>query len=250
MHFTIRDIELSRLTKAVEKLKKDGLIKNQAQIAEDLGYKRVQTISDLITGVTPLTTKFVKAFCMKYDVNEDWLITGVGRFYFIGDAEIKESKPKEVIALGKNPNMRLKPEDYAAAYGDWPGLPMYNVPITASFIETYRDEKAIHPQYYLHDPRFKDCNFGAIITGDSMHSEIRHGDFVVCKEIEDRRFIVYGDIYYVVASNGLETCKYINADVNPENVLLVPRNESISSSPIPKEMIDRLYKVKGIVRGY
>ena len=109
-----------------------------------------------------------------------------------------------------------------------------------------------------------------------MHPEIRHGDIVTCKFIEDKTFIVFGDIYYVVASNGLETCKYIQRvksisegaerrgkgsakysryDENDivyddSQVLLVPYNNSIDPSPILKKMIDRLYKVRGIVRGY
>jgi len=163
----------------------------------------------------------------------------------------KLSTKKEIIPLGKQVPLRLTADQYSEAFGDWQGLPMYNTPITASFVATYRDEHTYTPQYYLHDPRFRDCDFGAIITGDSMHSEIRHGDFVVCKQIIDKSFVVYGDIYYIVSKNGLETCKYINADkTNPDNWLLVPRNEAISPSPIHREMVDKLYKVKGIVRGY
>ena len=165
--------------------------------------------------------------------------------------EIKLSNPKEVIALGKHTPLRLTADQYEEAFKNWKGLPMFNTPVTASFVETYRDEKMYTPQYYLHDPRFRDCDFGAIITGDSMHSEIRHGDFIACKEITDRRFIVFGDIYYVVATNGLETCKYVNADPeDKKNLLLVPRNEKLSPSPIPKDMILRMYKVRGIIRGY
>lgn len=165
--------------------------------------------------------------------------------------EIKPGQNKEVIPLGKHVPNRLKPGEYIDSFAGWEGLPMYNVPITASFVESYRDDARYKPQYYFYDPRFKDCDFGAIITGDSMHSEIRHGDFVVCKEITDKRFIVYGEIYYVVSTNGLETCKYVNLDMsNPDNLLLVPKNEKISPSPIPKDMIQKLYKVRGIVRGY
>lgn len=183
-------------------------------------------------------------------VNKDWLESGKGGM-FLPDVLATESKHKEVIALGKHKPLRLNPEEYAAAFGDWKGLPMFNTPVTASFVEAYRDESVYQPQYYLHDPRFRDCDFGAIITGDSMHSEIRHGDFIACKEVTDKRFIVFGDIYYVVATNGLETCKYVNKDPeNPDNLLLVPKNENISKSPIPKDMILRLYKVRGIVRGY
>lgn len=166
------------------------------------------------------------------------------------DTGIKASSNKEVIALGKHVPLRLTADQYAEAYGDWLGIPMYNAPITASFVNSYRDSKVIKPQYYLHDPRFKDCDFGAIITGDSMHGEIRHGDYVALKEIFDKEFLVYGDIYYVVTPE-LETCKYINADPkNDDNVMLVPHNTKISPTPVPRRMLQRVFKVRGVVRGY
>lgn len=226
------------------------------------------TISKAIERESDLSGWIIEKIVEKYpEVQQQWLITGKGailtegtylkggkkQYHYEGnvDIEVKESKQKEVIALGKQTPLRLKPDEYAEAFGNWKGLPMFNTPVTASFIETYQDEKTYTPQYYLHDPRFRDCDFGAIITGDSMYSEIRHGDFIACKEIQDRRFIVYGDIYYVVATNGLETCKYVNPDPkNEDNLLLVPRNESISPSPIPKDMILKMYKVRGIIRGY
>lgn len=158
---------------------------------------------------------------------------------------------KEVIPLGKKVQLRLKPEEFADAFPDWQGLPVYNQPISASFVEHYQDETTYSPLYYLRDPRFKDCNFAAIITGDSMHSEIRHGDYVACQEIVDKSFIVMGDIYYIVAKNGLETCKYVNADPDDrDSYMLVPKNANISPTPIKKKMINKIYKVKGLIRGY
>ncbi len=133
---------------------------------------------------------------------------------------------------------------------DWPGLPVYNVPITASFVEVYRDEH-IAPEYYLKDRKYIDCDFAAVIRGDSMHSEIRHGDYVICKRIEDLGFLAFGEIYYIVSTNGLETCKYLHPDLNNEDrLLLVAYNKSVPSSPIPKKYIRSLYKVRGIIRAY
>lgn len=217
----------------------DAIGVNRSRLSQAI--RREQDIS--LELVEKIITRFPQ-------VNRTWLETGKGGM-FLPDVLATTSNRKEVIALGKHNPLRLNPEEYAAAFGDWKGLPMFNTPVTASFVEAYRDETVYQPQYYLHDPRFRDCDFGAIITGDSMHSEIRHGDFIACKEITDKRFIVFGDIYYVVATNGLETCKYVNVDPeNPDNLLLVPKNENISKSPIPKDMILRLYKVRGIVRGY
>jgi SOS-response transcriptional repressor LexA len=198
-------------------------------------------ISEYLSGKKLVSEKFFKAFCKAYNLNYGEIV----------ESGVTAGKSKEVIALGKHTHSRLKASEYKDAFSNWGGLPMYNMPITASFIASYRDEKEITPQYYLYDPRFRDCDFGAIITGDSMHSEIRHGDFIACKEIVDKSFVVFGDIYYIVAVNGLETCKYLNQDPKDENnYLLVPKNANITPSPIRKDMVLKMYKVRGIIRGY
>ena len=242
----------------LEEIKKLKLMSPGKEIAKKTGFS-VGSVSNLLNGKRTVTENFLSAFCKAFKLDIKKAEKAIAQLAIPGDdfrelsasLRPRPSRKKEIIILGKNPNQRLRPEDYAQAFGDWAGLPMYNTPITATFVETYRDDRLYQPQYYLHDPRFRDCDFGAIITGDSMHSEIRHGDFVACKEVTDTRFIVYGDIYYIVASNGLETCKYVNIDpANPDNLLLVPKNDKLSPSPLPKDMLVRLYKVRGIVRGY
>lgn len=221
-----------RLVKAFEQLRFEKKIKNQTDFADMLGYNKSH-ISELMNGKKPITKEFANELLNKFGIED-----------ILQDTTPKLSSKKEIIPLGKH--LPVKGD-----MSGWEGLPMYNVPITASFIESYRDDRFYIPQYYLYDPRFRDCDFGAIITGDSMHSEIRHGDFVPCKEITDRRFIVFGEIYYIVATNGMETCKYLNAHpTDPECLMLVPKNEKISPSPIPKDMILKLYRVRGIIRGY
>lgn len=177
-------------------------------------------------------------------------------------AQLLRMPPKDVAkfgdgeAVGKR-SKQLSPDTEATisniniiAKNDWPGLPVYNVPITASFVEVYRDEH-IAPEYFLKDRKYMDCDFAAVIRGDSMHSEIRHGDYVICKKIEDLGFLVFGEIYYVVGINGLETCKYLHPDPQHEDrLMLVAYNKSVPSSPIPKKYIRSLYKVRGIIRAY
>lgn len=216
-----------------------------------LGKENKATISAYENDRLEIAEKAKVILFTTLGVNADWLLHGKGPMFNADLTPTLSPQKKEVIPLGKHVPLRITSDQYSEAFGDWPGLPMYNAPVTASFVETYRDDTVYQPQYYLHDPRFRDCDFGAIITGDSMHSEIRHGDFIACKEVTDTRFIVFGDIYYVIATNGLETCKYVNVDPKDENrLLLVAKNEKISPSPLPKDMILRLFKVRGIVRGY
>jgi SOS-response transcriptional repressor LexA len=130
----------------------------------------------------------------------------------------------------------------------WEGLPMFEVPVTLGAIEVIRDEPANNAAFYLHIPQFRDCTFGTRASGDSMYPEIRNGDFVICKEIES---IIYGDIYLVITFDGHETVKYIHPHPDKEDhIILVPRNESIPRTPLPKSAIRKIYKVKGVIKGY
>lgn len=246
------------------------------------------TISKIISeGRTPQYGTIEKILKKFPNVSRDWLETGNGKMLInpnlkpadeptppdakslplITEDNVQEPEPrygkKEIIALGKRVPTRLSPEAFAEAFPDWDGVPVYNTEVNASFITRYEDEgNKWEPLYYLRDPQFKECNFAARIAGDSMHSEIRHGDYIVCMEIEDKTDIIFGDIYYVITTGGLQTCKYINAyEVYNEDrtakprydeskVMLVPKNDSISPTPLAKDRIARLYKVRGIIRGY
>lgn len=67
---------IDRLKEAIKTLKEEEKIESQAQIATDLGYKRAQTISDMVTGKATITTKFVSAFLSKYGIRKEWWESG------------------------------------------------------------------------------------------------------------------------------------------------------------------------------
>lgn len=233
-----------RFIAAYNALKADVLPSNY-NLALTIGLNSANSITEITKRRQNIGIENIQKFCDFFDLNFD---------YFTGKSDVlklADLKKKEVIALGKKIPMRLKENEFADAFPDWKGIPVFNMPISASFVQHYQDENTYEPMYHLRDPRFKDCNFAAIITGDSMHSEIRHGDYVVCQEIKDMSFILYGDIYYISSKNGIETCKYVNADPNDkDSIMLVPKNEKISPTSMKRKMINKLYKVKGIIRGY
>jgi SOS-response transcriptional repressor LexA len=230
----------TRFIEVFNKLKADKKLPSNAELAEAMGMKSGNTLTEIKARRQNISLEQLQKFCDLMDLDFA---------YYSGTSQ--KNQGKQVIPLGKKVPMRLTADQFADAFPDWKGLPVYDVPISASFIQHYTDETTYEPKYHLRDPRFKDCTFAAIVTGDSMHSEIRHGDYVVCQEITDWSFIVFGDIYYVSAKNGMETCKYVHPDgQDRDSILLVPKNEKIPSSPLKKKMINKLYKVKGIIRGY
>lgn len=224
--------------KKFNEMKNNKQLPSNAELSVLLGMRSPNTLTEIKNKRQNIQFAQLQKFCDLYGLSMDEFMKGY-------------KKKNSVEVVGKTAVKRLREDEFDEAYEEWEGLPVYNQTVSASFVEHYQDEAIYEPIYRLRDPRFKDCNFAAIITGDSMHDEIRHGDYVVCQEITDRSFIVYGDIYYIVANNGLETCKYVNADrQDDEQILLVPKNEKISPSPIRKDMVLKLYKVKGIIRGY
>ena len=125
-------------------------------IAKKTGISEGQ-VSHLLKGTRPVTDNFLRTFCQAFKLDyrkadkaiklqADEIAASEESGTLPLNLVVKPSKKKEVIILGKNPNQRLKPEQYSEAFGDWQGLPMYNTPITATFVETYRDDSIYQPQ--------------------------------------------------------------------------------------------------------
>jgi len=240
--------KLDRLNAVIELLKFQDVIHNQSDIARHLGYNRPGTISEIVNGKIPLTTKFLHAFCNYYGVNKDYIEKGAGEVFLPGSEFSKGS----VGAFIKQ-KMQAENESKALAEEDdnWRGVPMYDIPVSAGAVTLIRDEVAPTPAYYLQIPGFKDCTFGARVSGDSMYPEIRNGDYVICKEIQSMGDIIYGDIYLIVTHSGMETVKYLHPhDEKADWIKLVPYNKSVPPTAMPKSNIFKVYKVKGVLKGY
>lgn len=134
---------------------------------------------------------------------------------------------------------------------EWLGVPMYDIPVTAGAVVQIRDEPHTEPAYYLQIPSFKNCTFGARVSGDSMYPEIRNGDYVVCQELQSLDSLIFGDIYLVITIDGMETVKYVHPHEDERDwIKLVPYNKSVPVTPMPKKNIRSVYKVKGVIKGY
>jgi hypothetical protein len=81
-----------------------------------------------------------------------------------------------------------------------------------------------------------------------MYPLIRNGGYVACKTITNRDHILYGEIYHIV-TNDYSTVKYLKAHPEKKDwVLLVPYNEAIDPTPMPREEIIRLAQVRAILQ--
>ena len=230
-----------RLKVALRELVHAGKVSNQTELGRILGYSKSH-FSQIMNENEPLPADLALNMEKLFGIRAAWLKSGDGSM-FQSSFDLSKHQSKNVSSVSESGGHH--------AFAGWMGLPMFNVPVTASFVDSYRDEEKMTPFYYFSDPRVIDCEFGALVTGDSMHSEIRHGDLVACQEIVDMSVIVFGHIYYVLTTNGLEACRYINADPEDKNnFLLVARNTAISPTPLPRNMVKKLFRVRAIIRTY
>lgn len=161
------------------------------------------------------------------------------------------------IFISDNPKDRHKEtRQHLKAIGESKmGIQVYeSAPTYASIKTVYHDEHAV-PDYVLNIPQFRDCNYGTRASGDSMYPEVRNGDLIVCKELPKDARIIFGDMYVVHTKDGIETIKYVNQFVDGKQdeqwVLLVPHNKAAGmGTPIPRNEIIKLFKVRAVFKAY
>ena len=129
------------------------------------------------------------------------------------------------------------------------GVPVYDVELTATAVESMENYTALEPEYYLDIPFFRDCDFAGKVVGDSMYPKYRHGSIIVCKRITAwQKFFEAGRAYLVITrTDNFRAVKYLQEDDTDNDYLwLLSHNaESFPPQRIPKDEILELYLVKG-----
>lgn len=121
------------------------------------------------------------------------------------------------------------------------GIPIYDIPIDASFLERYRDDGPDYePIGFLNIPKLRNCDFGALISGNSMYPLMKSGSIAACRIITNMDYFDEGEMYFVSTSNGFETVKYVQSGEKPDELKLIPHNEKIKATTIKKEMVLRM----------
>lgn len=127
------------------------------------------------------------------------------------------------------------------------GKPYFNVDFAAGFIEMENDQTTI-PDYYIDFPPYNNVDCWCNAHGNSMYPTIASGDIVAMKRIEDFRYLINGEIYAIVTSNGLRTIKRVRD--NGETITLIPDNKEVAEQTIPKSIITHIYLIKGAFKTF
>ncbi|PZP39521.1 MAG: hypothetical protein DI598_19900, partial [Pseudopedobacter saltans] len=152
---------------------------NQSEFATLLGYDSSEKISRLFRkeGAKP-SADIIEDISNKFeDLNIEWWLTGKGGMLKeISDIAVI-SEPQSYLAKRRS----IKNRSVSVIQKEYQGVPIFNVPIDASFLERFRDEAYYEPIGFLNLPKLRNCDFAAVISGNSMYPLMKSGSIVVCR---------------------------------------------------------------------
>lgn len=225
--------ELDRLKEAIEILKKTRRNLTNQLISSELSYNSQNYVSDILGGSKGITKLFLKRLEVVYSISEKWIMTGKGKMF------VDEGTNSNTVAEQSVPYQRKRGQ------AGWIGVPIFDAPIALSVINHEST-----PVGYVTIPSFKDCAFGIRISGDEMRPKICNGDYILCKEVNINE-IIMGDDYLVLTHKGTEIVRYVYPHEKKDDyILLNTENQSKPPTTLAISAINKMYKVKGVIKSY
>lgn len=209
----------------------------QKFVASELG-KAPQYINAICQGRRGVGKKNAAKLQELYGVNAGWLLTGEGTMYSRQRIIQEETNNNSVVS--EQDNEEVKPIQNLRK-----GKPYYNVDFRLGFDILENDQTRL-PDYLIDFPPYNDCDCWVNAHGDSMSPTISSGDIVALKRIPDFRYLINGEIYAIVTTNGLRTIKRIRDD--GDTFTLVADNPTVGTQSIPKHIVTHVFHVRGSIK--
>lgn len=178
-------------------------------------------INALCTGKTGIGKKTAARLQELYGVSAAWLLTGEGNMIADGEQYDEELRPIRSTVNGK---------------------PYFNVDFEAGF-DIMENDQTRTPEYLIDFAPYNNCDMWCNARGNSMYPTIASGDIVALKRVNDFSFLVNGEIYAIVTTNGLRTIKRVRD--NGDTITLIPDNKEVAEQTIPKALLRAVFQIKG-----
>lgn len=179
----------------------------------------------------PLNSNAIENIITHYpQIDLNWLITGEGDM-------LKDINTQGGMSLEHVTNREL--------------IPLYDLNATASIVQVFTDPNTMIPIEHLHIPGIPKCDGSLYITGDSMYPLLKSGDIVAYKMLNNKRNIVWGEMYLVyINDDGDEFffVKYVQKSNRDGFVKLVSQNEHHAPVEFPIDSIIQIAHVKASIR--
>ncbi len=184
-----------------------------AQLAEVLGFNSASSITEIIKSRQNIDPERLKVFKEHYS-------------QFIDDPSYRPYDNTPTVS---------KVAD---------GIPMYEIPATASGVEVYNDINDMQPVGRMNFPGIEDCDFALPVWGHSMYPYLENGCWVALKVIKDKK-ILPGEVYYIEWGD-YRMYKRLLASDNPDEVIAHSDNttEMIGDKPKYAPFVIKIADIK------
>lgn len=254
---------LNRLNQVIKKLNEGGKNLSQKQIASDLGYKRETTISEIVNGKISLSTKFVKAFCQRYGVSEEYINSGEGEMFLSGSSmqqqqphnkgtnaqtDFGQSVEDESTIGSLSIGDQMRRRKAMGTDEDERGLIYVPIAAQAGYSRHFMDNIYLNQLDRLFIPGlpYKGDNYRYFdVEGDSMEPTMQEGMQVIAEKVEKENWVHIRNyyVYVVVFIDRIAIKRLFKKD--ERSIVLISDNEALYQQELANiEEIKELWLVK------
>ncbi len=202
-----------------------GLGYTQAEFAALLGVST--TTADIERGRTKLSGKVVSELLKQFKINPLWLF-GESEQQYLESSNTSVIPKVVTVDSSDNENMVLVNAKAAAGYPQ-------NIQDTSWYRQL--------PAFDLPIPEFRNATYrGFQVEGDSMLPNLKPGEWVLAKAVEDVKDVNPNKIYVVVLQDSVMV-KKIERPPNSKQLILISLNETYPPYQIEPYQIQELWQV-------
>ncbi|HPE40759.1 MAG TPA: LexA family transcriptional regulator [Bacteroidales bacterium] len=223
--------DIERIRKLVKWYIFQNYGKNDAEIAERLGYEK-SYFSQIVNGKVPVSKSFVNKLCaLDQNINKVW-ISGVGSMlkneYFF--SENVSEMPHSFVKKGLLKKV---------------GIPLFSKEEVLLFPSISPDDfQKIEKFYYIPEMEDQGAGFVFQVTGNYMEPTLQSGDIIVCKHVTKQDPLCWGKIYLIAISTSIQICRLYPDHVNEKQFKIVLDNKEIYPPFYwPKDQVKSIFSV-------
>lgn len=194
--------------------------KTQKDFAQKLNIQ-AGSLSDIVRGKggMKISSAIKDKLTLIFNVNREWLTTGVGEPFLKQGPTVSETKE---------------------------GVPYFDISLSEAKASVFLEEE---PEYFVNYKPFNDCTAYLPVYGDSMYPKYASGEIIAVKEVTNLDVLQWGEAYVVMgdeSTNGIRSIKLVHQHADPAKLILRSSNPNFRGETIvPKNKITAMYIIKG-----
>ena len=217
-------------------MENENILKRFIDLRRDLGYTQAEfanllgisnTTADIERGRTKLSGKVVTELLRQFKINPLWLF---------GESEEKYLQTSKTSVI---------PKVVTVDSSDRDNMVLVNAKAAAGYPQNIQDTSWYQqlPAFDFPIPEFRNATYrGFQVEGDSMHPNLKPGDWVLAKAMEHIDDVSANKMYVVVLEDAV-LVKKIEKKPNSNNIILVSLNENYPPYEIKPFQIQELWEV-------